>query len=164
MVDSVVRVLHVRLHMHRLRESRLTEETNKWLLPPVNRVEVSFQIGGRDEPVATLAARERPHPTVGHLVLAQVCQLLEPLLASLPTLGQVDTMVRLFSSVNSLVGYQVALLVKIFLTDLTLVFALPILLWSLLLLSDFQKVVKLLFEMRDGEGLPSSGDHNQVTR
>ena len=65
-------------------------------------------------------------------------------------------MVRLFSSVNSLVGYQVALLVKIFLTDLTLVFALPILLWSLLLLSDFQKVVKLLFEMRNGEGLPKN--------
>ena len=113
--------------------------------------------------MSALSARKRPHSTVRHLVLAQMCQLLELLVADLAPLGQVDTVVRLFTSVNSLVGHQVALLMKVFLTDITLVFALPIPLWGLFLFSWFQKVLQLLFESRNGEGLSCGGHHDQVT-
>ena len=112
--------------------------------------------------MTTLTARKRPNSAVRHLMFAQVCQLLEPLLTSMAPLAQLDAMVGFLASVNSLVSDQVALLVKIFLTDLTLVVAPPRLLWSSLL-SDFQKVVKLLLEKRDGKRLSCCSNNNQVT-
>ena len=118
---SIVGVLHVRFHMDSLGEPRLTEKTHKRLLAPVDRVEVSFQVRGRDESVSTLAAGERLHASVRHLMLAQVGKLLELLFTGMATLVQLHTVIWLLSSVNSLVGDKVALLVKIFLTDFTLV-------------------------------------------
>ena len=121
LVYSIVGVLHVRFHMDSLGEPRLTEKTHKRLLAPVDRVEVSFQVRGRDESVSTLAAGERLHASVRHLMLAQVSKLLELLFTGMATLVQLHTVIWLLSSVNSLVGDKVALLVKIFLTDFTLV-------------------------------------------
>ena len=101
LIYSIVGVLHVRFHMDSLGEPRLTEKTHKRLLAPVDRVEVSFQVRGRDESVSTLAAGERLHASVRHLMLAQVGKLLELLFTGMATLVQLHTVIWLLSSVNS---------------------------------------------------------------
>ena len=83
---------------------------------------MSLQVGGGDEPVITFTAQIRPLPTVGHLMLGQVAQLLESLSTHFAGIVVQFTFVWVLSSVNSLVSHQVALLVKILLTHLTLVF------------------------------------------
>ena len=89
----------------------------------MDRVEVSFQVGSGDKPVLALAALVRPLPTVGHLVLGQVTQLLESLSTHFAGIVVQFTFVWVLSSVNSLVSHQVALLVKTLLAHLTLVLA-----------------------------------------
>ena len=84
---------------------------------------MSLQVGGGDEPVITFTAQIRPLPTVGHLMLGQVAQLLESLSTHFAGIVVQFTFVWVLSSVNSLVSHQVALLVKTLLAHLTLVLA-----------------------------------------
>ena len=64
----------------------------------------------------------RPLTTVGHLMFGQVAQLFESPATHFAGVVVKFTFVWIFSSVNSLVGHQVALLVKILLANFTLVF------------------------------------------
>ena len=64
----------------------------------------------------------RPLPTVGHLMFGQVAQLFESPATHFAGVVVEFTFVWVFSSVNSLVGHQIALLVKILPAHLTLVF------------------------------------------
>ena len=85
-------------------------------------IDVSLQVGGGDESVITLGAHVRPLTAVGHLVLGQVAQLFESPSTHFAGVVVEFTFVWIFPSVNSLVSHQVALLVKILLAHLTLVF------------------------------------------
>ena len=93
-------------------------------------VEVGLQVGCGDEPVLALAALVRPLPTVGHLVLGQVTQLLESLSTHFTRSKTLVTFIWVLPCVNSLMRHQIALLVESLLTIFTLV------LRRLLLLSD----------------------------
>ena len=90
-------------------------------------IDVSLQVGGGDESVVTLGAHVRPLTAVGHLVLGQVAQLFESPSTHFAGVVVEFTFVWIFPSVDSLVSHQVALLVKILLAHLTLVFLCPLL-------------------------------------
>ena len=96
----------------------------------MDRVEVSLQVGGGDEPMLALTALVRSLPAVGHLVLLQVTHLLESLSAHLTITKNLVTFIWVLPCVNSLMRHQIALLVESLLTIFTLV------LRRLLLLSD----------------------------
>ena len=105
----------------------------------------------------------RPLTTVGHLMFGQVAQLFESPATHFAGVVVKFTFVWIFSSVNSLVGHQVALLVEIFLANFTLIIIPPDLLRSLSNLSSLKfSPVSLLLEKWNREGLASSGDHHQV--
>ena len=113
--------------------------------------------------MTTFTARERLDSSVRHLVFAQVSQLFESLVTRLASLVHTIAMEWLLTSVNPLVGHQVALLVEIFLANLTLIIIPPDLLRSLHNLSRLKfPPVNLLLEKWDREGLASSGDDHQV--
>ena len=84
-------------------------------------VEMGLQVGCGDEPVLALAALVRPLPTVGHLVLGQVTQLLESLSTHFTRSKTLVTFIWVLPCVNSLVCHQIALLVKSLLAIFTLV-------------------------------------------
>ena len=110
--------------------------------------------------MTTFTARERLDSSVRHLVFAQVSQLFESLVTRLASLVHTIAMEWLLTSVNPLVGHQVALLVEIFLANLTLIIIPPDLFRSLHNLSRLN--VNLLLEKWDREGFSSSGDDHQV--
>ena len=94
--------------------------------------------------MTTFTARERLDSSVRHLVFAQVSQLFESLVTRLASLVHTFAMEWLLTSVNPLVGHQVALLVEIFLANLTLIIIPPDLFRSLHNLSRLK--VNLLLE------------------
>ena len=115
--------------------------------------------------MTTFTARERLDSSVRHLVFAQVSQLFESLVTRLTSLGHTVAMEWLLTSVNPLVGHQVALLVEIFLANFTLITIPPDVLRSLPNLSSLKfPPVSLLLEKWNREGLAGSGDDHQVAR
>ena len=87
----------------------------------MDRVEVSLQVGGGDEPMLALTALVGSLPAVGHLVLLQMTHLLESLSAHLTITKNLVTFIWVLPCVNSLVRHQIALLVKSLLAIFTLV-------------------------------------------
>ena len=84
-------------------------------------VEVSFQVGGGDEPMLALAALVWSLPAVGHLVLVKVAHLLESLSTHLTRTKNFVTFIWALPCVNSLMRHQIALLMESLLTFFALV-------------------------------------------
>ena len=108
--------------MNSLRKFCITRRAGKWSVSSVDCVDVRLQVGGGNKPMFTLAALVRPLPTVGHLVLGQMAQLFETLATHFARIVVKFTLVWVFSSVNSFMGHQIALLVKILLAHLAMIF------------------------------------------